>query len=225
MRTVLFWDIDGTLLATGGAGLIAWEGATAALIGRAVDFSARQFHGHTDLEIAAHLLTEFGVDPTPARIAELVRGYEARLGGALPLRAGRVLPGVREVLEHVQSSPDVVSLLLTGNTAAGARAKLAYYGLDRYLSHGAFADGCADRPAIARRAMEVAGTILGAPAVAERAFVIGDTPRDVHCARAIGVRAVAVATGAYTVDQLRAHEPWWAIERLPEPRAFLERLA
>jgi phosphoglycolate phosphatase-like HAD superfamily hydrolase len=224
MSTVLFWDIDGTLLSTGGAGRHAWEGAAAALTGRPVDFSTRKTAGHTDVEIAASIAEEIGLAPTPEHVLALLRGYESRLAEVLPLRAGRVLPGVREILEHLRGRPDVVSMLLTGNTAAGARAKLTYYGLDGYFTHGAFADGAVDRPAIARRAMEIAGSVLGTPALPARSFVIGDTPRDIHCARAIGARAVAVASGTYTVADLRTHEPWWVIERLPEPAAFLERL-
>ena len=135
-----------------------------------------------------------------------------------------VLPGVREILEDLGHRPGVVSLLLTGNTEAGGRAKLRYYGLDEYFAVGAFADGTTDRVAIARKGWALAAQTLGNALEPDRAFVVGDTPHDIRCARAIGVRAVAVATGTYTTVQLGEHEPWWVIDQLPSSGEFAERL-
>jgi phosphoglycolate phosphatase-like HAD superfamily hydrolase len=221
---VLFWDIDGTLLTTARAGVVAWEDAAAELVGHPVDFAKLETAGLTDIEIATRVPPLFGLEPTADRVERLVRRYEAQLPVRLPLRAGSVLPGVREIAEALRGRADVCSLLLTGNTRAGARAKLAHYGLDRDFSSGAFADGTTDRPSIARKALAMACERLGRAPDAERTYVIGDTPRDIDCARAIGARAVAVASGAFTVDELRGHGPWWALERLPAPAVFLERL-
>jgi phosphoglycolate phosphatase-like HAD superfamily hydrolase len=219
---VLFWDIDGTLLTTGRAGILAWEGATAALLGQPVDFTALETAGLTDVEIAAGILRRFGLDP--ARLDELVRGYEARLPESLARRQGQVLPGVRETLDYLRADPDVRVLLLTGNTETGGRAKLRHYGLDGYFAHGAFADGVPDRLAIARRAWAHAWELVGAEPEPERTYVIGDTPHDIRCAKEIGARSVAVATGSYAVADLLRHEPWWVVERLPPPEAFVARL-
>ncbi|MGH7388971.1 MAG: HAD family hydrolase [Candidatus Rokuibacteriota bacterium] len=224
MTLVLFWDIDGTLLTTARAGIVAWEDAAGELVGRPVDFSRLETAGLTDVEIAARIPGIFGLEPTPERVEGLLRRYETQLPGRLRLRAGGVLPGVREIAEYLRGRPDICSLLLTGNTLAGARAKLAHYGLDGYFGAGAFCDGTVDRPSIARKALAMACDRIGLVPAPDRMYVIGDTPRDIDCARAIGARAVAVASGAYTVDDLRAHEPWLAIERLPEPEAFLQRL-
>jgi phosphoglycolate phosphatase-like HAD superfamily hydrolase len=131
---------------------------------------------------------------------------------------------VREILEDLGHRPSVVSLLLTGNTEAGGRAKLRYYGLDEYFAVGAFADGTTDRVAIARKGLTLAAQTLGSALEPGRAFVVGDTPHDIRCARAIGVRAVAVATGTYTTAQLGEHEPWWVIDQLPSSEEFAERL-
>lgn len=221
---VLFWDIDGTLLTTARAGVLAWEEATAAMVGRAVDFSRLETAGLTDVEIARNILRHFGLDPSPERLHELLRRYGTLLPERLSRRAGHVLPGVLEVLEHLRDHADVHSMLLTGNIEAGGRAKLRHYGLDGYFTHGAFADGAADRPAIARRALAQARELIGVDLAPERAYVIGDTPHDVRCAREIGARAVAVASGAYPVAELERHAPWWAIERLPDPEVFLGRL-
>jgi phosphoglycolate phosphatase-like HAD superfamily hydrolase len=219
---VLFWDIDGTLLVTGRAGVLAWEGATRELLGQPVDFAALDTAGRTDVEIAAGILARFGLDP--ALRDALVRGYEALLPESLTQRVGRVLPGVREILDACRTREDVCTLLLTGNTEAGGRAKLRHYGLAPYFPHGAFADGAADRPAIARAAERLARSLIGDAFDAARAFVIGDTPHDIRCAREIAVRAVAVATGGYALADLERHEPWWALAELPDAATFLERL-
>jgi phosphoglycolate phosphatase-like HAD superfamily hydrolase len=224
MTLVLFWDIDGTLLTTGRAGIHAWEEATQEIVGRAVDFSALETAGLTDVEIARKILAAFDREPAPPLLSGLLRRYEELLPLRLPWRAGRVLPGVREVLEFLREQPHVVCLLLTGNTQAGARAKLSYYGLADYFDGGAFADGAPDRPSIARAALSLARVRVREGLRSQQIFVIGDTPHDVHCALGIGARSIAVATGPYTVEELRRHSPWWVIERLPEPRAFLGRL-
>jgi len=225
MTLVLCWDIDGTLLSTGRAGIFAWEDATHAVIDQAVDFSALDTAGLTDVEIAARILERFGREPTPDAVGALLRRYEALLPDRLHRRAGRVAPGVQAILEHLQGQSGVLSILLTGNTEAGAWAKLRHYGLDGFFQRGAFADGVRDRSAIARRALAVAREVIGREPEARNTYVIGDTPHDIACARAIGARAIAVATGSYTMPDLARHEPWWLLPALPEPEAFLGRLA
>ncbi len=222
MTLVLCWDIDGTLLTTGRAGIFAWEDAAAEQVGHPVDFSTLETAGLTDVEIAARIAERFGL---PGVGAEALLGrYQALLPDRLHRRKGWVLAGVRPLLEAVRDRPDVVSVLLTGNTEAGARAKLSHYGLDKFFDRGAFADGCRDRGAIARRALDVAREMLGREAPPSRLYVIGDTPHDIACARAIGARAVAVASGSYTMEELARHDPWWLLSELPAPELFLTRL-
>lgn len=223
-RWVLFWDIDGTLLSTGGAGRLAWARAAAEVWGRDLDPASVRTAGLTDVEIAVAIGRHLSSEPEGAEALRLIRRYEALLPEQLRGGAGQVLPGAREILEDLAPRPGVTSMLLTGNTEAGARVKLRQYGLDRYFAVGAFADGTADRIAIARKGWELATRLLGASPARERAFVIGDTPHDIRCARAIGARAVAVATGAYSTTDLAAHGPWWVVERLPPPGAFAARL-
>ena len=223
MPRVLFWDIDGTLLLTGSAGLMALEGAARSLFGAAPDFSRIQTAGSTDREIAAAIIRQLGHVPTAEEISAFVHAYERLLPECLPKKTGRVMPKVREILDHVSKDPDFVCLLLTGNTAAGARAKLSYYGLDGYFAGGAFADGCSDRTAIARRAAAMAGEFC--PRIkAGNMFVIGDTPNDIACGKAIGARTIAVATGLHALDELIRHDPWWAVEKLPAPADFVAKL-
>jgi phosphoglycolate phosphatase-like HAD superfamily hydrolase len=128
------------------------------------------------------------------------------------------MPQVREILEHLRGNSAVRSYLLTGNTRGGAAAKLAHYGLFEYFPDGAFAEDTGDRPSIAMRALELARRV--GPIDQELLFVIGDTPHDVEAAHAIGARTIAVATGGYSIEELKAHRPWRVFAELPDPAEF-----
>lgn len=217
--TTLFWDIDGTLLTTAKAGVPAWETAVLELTGKAFQLSSIRVPGLTDYQIAVRTFEMLEIEVQPELISRLVRRYEDLLPVMLPSRQGTVLPNVREILESVKDRSDVRSYLLTGNTRAGARAKLTHYDLLRYFPDGAFAEDTRDRATIAERALALArreGTLDESST-----FVIGDTPHDVHCANAIGVRTIAVATGGYTAVELAEHAPWRVFEELPPPDDFL----
>ncbi len=216
--TVLFWDIDGTLLTTAKAGVFAWDDAVREITGREFELAAIRIAGLTDYQIAVRTFESLGLDPTDDLIERLVRRYESLLPTSLPRRTGRVLPNVREILETFQARPDVRSYLLTGNTRGGALAKLTHYGLWDFFPTGAFAEDTRDRATIAERALLTARE--HGPVEPSRAFVIGDTPHDIHCANAIGVRTIAVATGGYSVDELEPHKPWRVFSELPDPAAF-----
>lgn len=221
MTTFLLWDIDGTLLTTGRAGIFAWEDAAMAIIGRKIDLSSFQAAGMTDVEIAGKIIREFDGPTAPEAASRMLKLYEDWLPASLPRRTGRVLPGVREILDFLRDRGDIVSLLLTGNTQAGGIAKLRYYGLDGYFRGGAFSDGLPDRESIARRAAALAGEMI-ADGQAWSMVVIGDTPHDIRCGKAIGARTLAVASGDFTLGQLQNFDPWHAVEALPPPESFLE---
>jgi phosphoglycolate phosphatase len=220
---VLFWDIDGTLLTTARAGVFAWEDSVRELTARDFDLSVIRTAGMTDYQIALRTLETLGVDATASNVERLLRRYEELLPGSLPRRNGRVLDNVREILEHLRDERrDVRSYLLTGNTRAGARAKLSYYGLAEFFSDGAFAEDTSARSTIAARALELAQQ--AGPVGDETIFVVGDTPHDIECAKAIGAKTIAVATGGYSVDELRPHGPWRLYETLPAPDEFMRLL-
>lgn len=222
---ILCWDIDGTLLTTGRAGIFAWQDAVKDVLGAEADLAAMNTSGLTDIEIAERLCEEFQGSPSPEAARALVHRYEELLPERLHLRKGKVLDGVVELLRFFDKKPGVVTMLLTGNTRAGARSKLTHYGLWEFFPLGAFADdGPGDRLAVARRAAALAEEKAGARFSPERMYVIGDTPHDIRCGEAIGARTVAVASGTYTIDQLGEHSPWWAVERLPEPLVFARKI-
>ena len=219
---VVFWDIDGTLLTTGRAGIFAWEDACRAVTRHDIDFQSLKTDGLTDHQVAAAILAHAGVPADEATLSRMVAVYESQLPGRLPMRQGRVLDGVKDILEYFrQARPDIHSMLLTGNTAAGAHAKLTHYGLDEFFEGGSFSSDHGPRSGIAARALSAARARFPDAAIQPgHVFVVGDTPHDIHCARAIEARAVAVASGVYTREQLAAHDPWMVIDRLPEPAAF-----
>ena len=218
--TILFWDIDGTLLTTGKAGVPAWEAAVRETTGKEFELSSIRIPGLTDYQIAARTFDLLGVPTTGALLERMVARYEQLLPSTLPLKQGRVLPNVREILESLRTCAEVRSYLLTGNTRAGARAKLTHYDLFRYFPDGGFAEDQGSRASIARRALELARG--GGPVAADRIFVIGDTPHDIECAAPIDARAIAVATGGYSVEELLAHRPWRVFGELPPPSDFLQ---
>src|SRR5262245_2783159 len=218
--TILFWDIDGTLLTTGKAGVPAWETAVRETTGKDFQLSSIRVPGLTDFQIAARTFELLGIEPGDG-LQRMVTRYEDLLPSSLPLKQGRVLPNVREILEALRPRVDVSSYLLTGNTRRGARAKLTHYDLFKYFPDGAFAEDQSARASIAARALELARR--SGPVVEEQMFVIGDTPHDIEAAVAIHARTIAVATGGYPVDELSASRPWRGFEPLPPPVEVLER--
>ncbi len=218
---VLLWDIDGTLLDNDRAGMHAWLQALEEEHGGPLPEVRLNLAGMTDRAIARVCAREIlGRRHDEELERRLLARYVELLPEWLPRRRrGRVLPGVRELLEAAAARPDLALALLTGNVEAGARLKLAHYGLDGYFSWGAFADVSPDRREIARHARRQAEERYGEELQA--LFVLGDTPHDIDCGKAIGARTVAIATGSVPLEALRAHKPWWLLERLPDPAEFL----
>ena len=218
--TVLFWDIDGTLLSTAKAGVFAWEDAVREVIGGEFELAQMRIGGLTDYQIAVKTFETLGIEPDVDTLRRFVDRYGELLPTSLPRRQGYVMPNVREILELLRERPDVSSYLLTGNTREGARAKLTHYDLMQYFPDGAFAEDTGDRSSIARRALELARQ--RGPVAEERLFVIGDTPHDVACAGAINARTIAVATGGYAIEELQACDPWRVFKELPDADAFVK---
>jgi len=222
MITCLF-DIDGTLLASGGAGKAALESAFAEIFGVALRVQI-PYSGRTDRAISRDLLRLHEVEDSPSNWERLRDAYLARLPDSLNRHDGRVLPGILTLLQTLRNRDDVAMGLLTGNVRAGAQVKLGHYGLFEHFSFGGFGDHHFDRDDVAREALAAVHTHLGARIMTDRIWVIGDTPLDVQCARAIGARVVAVATGVHTIDQLSECKPDISLPDLSDPTAFLNML-
>jgi phosphoglycolate phosphatase-like HAD superfamily hydrolase len=201
--TILLFDIDGTLVRTGGAGKLAIESALVEEFSITLTATEVPYSGRTDRAICRDLLAGNGLEPSASNIDRLVEGYLARLPGALATRPGNILPGITEILEAVGRIDHIHVGLLTGNVRRGARHKLQHYGLWEHFHFGGFGDRHEQRDDVARAALaETEGRIGSVDPT--RVWVIGDTPHDVSCARAIGANVVAVATGWHPVEELRA---------------------
>lgn len=194
---VLLFDIDGTLVRTGGAGKAAMEAALCEEFGVSLSAEEVPYSGRTDRAIGRDLLTAHEFEPTPANQNRLLDGYLARLPDRLRTMGGVVCPGVRELLHRLRGQTDVRLGLLTGNVRRGAELKLGHFDLWHYFPAGGFGDAHEDRDDVARSALAAVGATAD-----DEVWVIGDTPLDVRCARAVGARVVAVATGWHPLDEL-----------------------
>ncbi len=220
---VLLWDIDGTLLNTDRAGVCAWMEAAEEIHGGPLDASRLTLAGMTDPLIAEITIDDLMERPGEYEIApRLLARYLELLPDWLPRRGnGFVHRNVLDTLEALAPATDFEHALLTGNLEDGARQKLAHYGILDFFDWGAFADGLPLRRDIARRARSEAESRHGENV---ELYVIGDTPRDIDCGKAVGARTIAVATGGATFDELVEHDPWWALDHLPAAAEFAARL-
>ena len=220
MKTLLLWDIDGTLITSGGAGMSALERALGDVFGVAGSLADIDFAGRTDRWIMRRVFEKFSLPATEDNFARYLDGYVAALPAQLSNPRARVLPGARERLAEAASRPGVAQGLLTGNLVRGAQAKLAHHGLWHHFPFGAFADDGEWRndlgPHALRRAREHHGIEFSPADV----WIIGDTPHDIACGKAIGARTLAVTTGDYTTEELAAHAPDALLPDLADHEAF-----
>ena len=224
MHTLLLFDIDGTLMLSGRAGLRALDRVFEEATGVGNAFKEIGAAGRTDGYLLEEASRRAGIDLTPALRRSLQARYCEVLKEEILLPGeGRkaLMPGVKPLIETLQQRDDVVLALLTGNFRDSARIKLEHFGLWSPFQFGAFADDATDRnllvPIALQRAREA-----GHDPRHERVIVIGDTPLDVECARAGGVRALGVATGSHSVDELRDAGAYEVLEDLSDTNRVME---
>jgi phosphoglycolate phosphatase-like HAD superfamily hydrolase len=207
MPKLLLFDIDGTLVLTGGAGLRAMTRACQDILGHADALDGIPVAGRTDCIILHDTLARLGRQLDQELFHQLRDRYVTYLRDEIT-QPGRgfngALPGVPDLLDTLHPREDVFLALLTGNFEAGARIKLERFDLWRYFRCGAYGDDAADRNHLVPVAVERAAACGVPPITAADVLVVGDTPHDVACAKAAGATAVGVATGGYTADELRA---------------------
>ena len=227
MRKLVLFDIDGTLVLTGGAGVRAMNRALEEVFGDTRGLDGIPVAGRTDWAILTDAVERHEHRLDTRLLHDLRERYVRNLAVEIHQPGtGRkaVMPGIREILDALERKPDVFLGLLTGNFEAGARVKLGYFDLWRYFRCGAFGDDAADRnelvPFAVRRA-EACGLPRIPPA---DIIVVGDTPADVACAKAGGATAVAVATGSSSVDDLRVTGAEHVFGDLSDTEAFLRLL-
>jgi len=210
------FDIDGTLVDTGGAGMSALREATVIVFGEAgpeLDLA-----GSTDLGLIENIHAHFSIEPTSEKIDAYFEVYHQRLDwnlkhGGFP---GRVIEGASILLDHLQSRERVTLGLLTGNTMLGAATKVRHFGLADYFPFGAYGCDHADRNLLGPVALERAAAHCGRAFSPETTWIIGDTPKDIACAHAFGARCLAVATGAFSIDALKTYGADLVVNSLDE---------
>lgn len=218
---IYLFDIDGTLLSSGGAGKAALEEGMAEEFGVHGTIEKMTLSGRTDRAIVTDMLRLWGLEESDANRERLHQAYLRHLPACLKRLPGRVLPGVVDLLGRLRGRAGTHFGLLTGNLRAGARLKLGHFGLADAFAFGGYGDRHLHRDDVAREAFAEASRHLGRPADPARVWVIGDTPHDVSCARAIGARAVAVATGWHPRDELAACTPDLLLDDLSDAELLL----
>jgi phosphoglycolate phosphatase-like HAD superfamily hydrolase len=229
MRHLVLFDIDGTILKTGGAGRDAMEAALTTVFGTTGD-PAYRYDGKTDMQIVRELMRGAGFSDAEidARMGDVMRRYVEGLRERLaePGRNIGMYPGVAALIDEIDAREDTVLGLLTGNVAPGARLKLEAVGLDfdrfRVNAFGSDHEVRGELPRIAHERMR---ETFGVELEGRDVVVIGDTPADIACGRSLGARAIAVATGRFSLDELREHQPHAAFADLSDMQAVLQAIA
>ena len=224
MKYVCLFDIDGTLLRTGGAGQRAMERALTDVFGIAHPNEDIPAAGRTDRAITSDLFTYHELDPSQSQWERFQTVYFGHLQSTLQELEGTVLPGIETLLDRLATRSDVTLGLLTGNFREAARIKLEHHAIDHHFAFGGYGDTHHDRDDVARVAWGEACRYLGRDISPRAVCVIGDTPADVKCARAIGARAIAVATGMFTADELTVTQPDELYHDFSDPDRFLNKL-
>jgi phosphoglycolate phosphatase-like HAD superfamily hydrolase len=227
-QKLLLFDIDGTILTTVRKAFdFPFSEAIREILSLEANAAQYRAGGKTDPQIIHELLASSGLTPeiVDAAVPAIKIRYLEKLKQRLLTKDDAVLkPGIVELLEDLSYRPEVVMGLLTGNFEEGARLKLSLHGLNRYFPFGAFGDNARDRSPLPSRAVESARTYSGTAFCGKDIVIIGDTPYDVHCGQPLGVRTVAVATGPYKMEQLRAEDPDFLFEDLSDTGKVIEAL-
>jgi phosphoglycolate phosphatase-like HAD superfamily hydrolase len=225
---VILFDIDGTLIDAGGAGHAAMAAAMSELYGAPGRPQAVACAGRTDRAIMQDFFELHDVVDPAAHWESFSATFLKTLPVFLGQHTGRVLPGVTELLARIAALSHVETGLLTGNLRHAARIKLQHFGLEEYFYAqrepcGGFGDVHLDRNDVARDALLSVNQQRSTPVEASSIWIIGDTPNDVRCARAIGANVLAVATGTFSRDELQRTEPDLVLDDLSQCDAWFTR--
>lgn len=214
MKLVLF-DIDGTLVRTGGAGIEAFRRVFVSEFDATDGFEKLKFAGRTDTGLVREFFEYHKIPVTEENQERFFEHYVFLLDYILAQSAPWPCEGVTDFIAALQALPQPPMLgLLTGNIRLGAEIKLRHSGLWDVFVMGGFGDDNEDRNLIARVARERGSRLLGRELEGREMVVIGDTPHDIRCGKFIGAKVLAVATGGATLDELKAHQPDWAVSNL-----------
>jgi phosphoglycolate phosphatase len=219
IRLVLF-DIDGTLVHTGGAGTKAFSQTFASIFGLKHGAERMKFAGRTDTSLVREFFKIHGVPESAENFRQFFENYVFWLEHIVAQSTGGECAGVVRFIEELLALPEPPMLgLLTGNIRLGAEIKLRRFGLWDFFVMGGFADDHEDRNHIAVAALARGRRVLDSQLQPQEIVVIGDTPFDVRCGKFIGAKTLAVATGGAKFEELKQHEADWTVENLAHIRA------
>lgn len=224
MKFILF-DIDGTLMSTGGAGMRALDNAFRDICSINQAFEGISMAGKTDLLIVKEGLAKHGVPNGNGIVPQVLNAYLDHLGREMRNDAKHLKPGVRKALDTLNALPDYTIGLLTGNLEAGARIKLEAFGIYDYFLCGAFGSDNEDRNLLLPIAVQRFREKKQQEITFKHCIIVGDTPRDVACAKPYGASCVAVATGPYSADTLKQTNADVVMDDLADTTYFLNALA
>ena len=223
-KRLLLFDIDGTLINSGGAGIEALKRALKERFKIEDDLEDIEIAGMTDSGIIISILNKHKIPANAENVTAFLDSYVHFLSHELPRRKGKLLPGVLELLEKLKARKHVVLALLTGNVSRGAQLKLGHYGVWHFFEFGAFADDHTDRNRLGSFAQARAKEKHGREFTSAEIDVIGDTPRDIACGKALGARTIAVATGTWNREKLAEHKPDILIDDFSDVERLIDTL-
>jgi phosphoglycolate phosphatase-like HAD superfamily hydrolase len=215
MVQLVLFDIDGTLVHTGGAGIKAFARTFATEFNAHDGVEKINFAGRTDVNLVREFFGLHQIAATPENFRRFFDHYVFWLDQTVAQNHGGACRGAEGFIDDLRALPNPPTLgLLTGNIRLGAEIKLRRYGLWDVFETGAFADDHEDRNQIAVAALARSRRVLGRPLRGDEVVVVGDTPHDIRCGRFIGAKMLAVATGGARLDELKQYQPDWAVEDL-----------
>jgi len=225
MKLLLF-DIDGTLILSGGAGLRGINRAFEQLYGIANILDGITLSGRTDDKIMMDAYAKTDMSFSYPELEKFKHLYFQLIGEEMHADGSskRTMPGIDELLPTLAERENVYMGLLTGNWEKSGRAKLDHFGLNKYFDFGAFSDDSSNRNELAPIAIKRFAEKYAIKPDADQVYVIGDTPADIHCAKPHGVISVAVAAAAHSVDDLEPHDPDFLFENLTATKEILKIL-
>jgi len=223
-KTIIFFDIDGTLLHTHSAGREAFSRTLTQVFGDDRGLEEISFAGATDLDVLEQIMLTRGTRVSREQCDTFFKCLAVSLMETIANQQTVVFPGVRELLAALSRQQQVVVGLITGNTEQGARIKVGSAGIHEHFLLGAFGCEHADRESIARLALARAQAKIGGAVAPARVFLIGDTPADITAAASIGAVSIAVATGNFNKEALRKAGADYILHDLSDTKHVLRLL-
>ncbi len=221
---LILWDIDGTLITAARAGERALVRALSSEFDINGSLGQVELAGRTDSHIAEQIFALHNLDPSSENLHRFFEVYVRYLGEEMSNGPATTLPGITDVLDRLAHTGGIAQGLLTGNIIKGARIKLEHFDVWHYFPYGAFADDSGIRNELGPHAIRRATEFHGHGFTGSDVVVVGDTPYDIECGRAIGADTVAVATGLYPADRLLEHQPDLLLPDFSKPGRFYEYL-